>query len=452
MYKVSRLQEEYKKKLITADEAAAMVKPGDRLHFGTGCGAIVDIDKAIAKRADELKDITVISTVSIREKPFETYLATTSNDQVRFASAHFNSHDRAMSKEGRCWYIPMLFCELPFLWTNNNNELDIAMFQVAPMDEHGNFNIGPQVADIWGVIKSAKKIIVEVNENMPIAHGHQTQLNLYGVDYVVEGSNPPMDELKTKQPSKIDRYIAEYVVSQIDSHSTLQLGIGALPSCIGSMLADSDVRNINAHTEMFVDAYVDLFEAGKLTGNKPVDKGKAVYTFAGGTKRLYDFIDDNPICCSAPVDYVNNIGTISQIDNFVSVNSCIQVDLYGQVCSESAGPQQVSGTGGQLDFVLGAYASKGGKSFLCTPSTRTLKDGTKVSLIRPMLSEGSIVTTPRTATNFVVTEYGIANLKGKNTWERAELLINIAHPDFRDELVQEAEKMGIWKNTSKVTY
>ena len=450
MYKVSRLQEEYKKKLITADEAAAMVKPGDRLHFGTGCGAIVDIDKAIAKRADELKDITVISTVSIREKPFETYLATTSNDQVRFASAHFNSHDRAMSKEGRCWYIPMLFCELPFLWTNNNNELDIAMFQVAPMDEHGNFNLGPQVADMWGVIKSAKKVIVEVNENMPIAHGYQTQLNLYGIDYVVEGSNTPLAELPAKEPSEIDKKIAAHVVERIKSHSTLQLGIGSLPLCIGQMIADSDLRNINAHTEMLTDAYVDLFDAGKLTGNKPIDKGKAVYTFAGGSKRLYDFIDDNPICCSAPVDYVNLIETIAKIENFVSVNSCIQVDLYGQVCSESAGHQQISGTGGQLDFVLGAFQSTGGQSFLCTPSTRVNSKGEVESLISPGLAPGSIVTTPRMATNYIVTEYGAADLKGKTIWERAELLIGIAHPDFRDDLIKEAERMGIWKNTSKL--
>ena len=450
MYKVSRLQEEYKKKLITADEAAAMVKPGDRLHFGTGCGAIVDIDKAIAKRADELKDITVISTVSIREKPFETYLATTSNDQVRFASAHFNSHDRAMSKEGRCWYIPMLFCELPFLWTNNNNELDIAMFQVAPMDEHGNFNLGPQVADMWGVIKSAKKVIVEVNENMPIAHGYQTQLNLYGIDYVVEGSNTPLAELPAKEPSEIDKKIAAHVVERIKSHSTLQLGIGSLPLCIGQMIADSDLRNINAHTEMLTDAYVDLFDAGKLTGNKPIDKGKAVYTFAGGSKRLYDFIDDNPICCSAPVDYVNLIETIAKIENFVSVNSCIQVDLYGQVCSESAGHQQIRGTGGQLDFVLGAFQSTGGQSFLCTPSTRVNSKGEVESLISPGLAPGSIVTTPRMATNYIVTEYGAADLKGKTTWERAELLIGIAHPDFRDDLIKEAERMGIWKNTSKL--
>ncbi|MCI8609697.1 MAG: butyryl-CoA:acetate CoA-transferase [Firmicutes bacterium] len=450
MYKVSNLVEQYKKKLITADDAAAMVKDGDRLHFGLGCGSIVDIDKAIAKRAKDLKNVEVISTVTIREKPFETYLATDSNDQVRFASAHFNTFDRNMSRDGRCWYIPMMFCELPFLWVNNDCGFDIAMFQVAPMDEHGNFNLGPQVADMWGVIKSAKKVIVEVNENMPIAHGHQTQLNLYGIDYVVEGSNTPLAELKSKAPTEIDKKIASHIVPKIRSHSTLQLGIGSLPLCIGSMLAESDQRNINAHTEMFTDAYVDLFDAGKLTGNKPIDKGKAVYTFAGGTKRLYDFIDGNPICCNAPVDYVNNIATVAQIDNFVSVNSCIQVDLYGQVCSESAGHQQISGTGGQLDFVLGAYQSNGGQSFLCTPSTRKTPDGRVESLISPVLPPGAIVTTPRMATNYIVTEYGAANLKGKTTWERAELLINIAHPDFRDELIKDAERMGIWKNTSKL--
>ena len=450
MYRISELQEEYKKKLITAEQAAEMVKPGNRLHFGLGCGSIVDIDKAIARRADELRDITVISTVAIREKPFETFVATKSNDQVRFASAHFSGNDRYMSQEGRCWYIPMMFCELPFLWTNNNNDIDIAMFQVAPMDEYGNFNLGPQVADMWGVIRAAKKIIVEVNRNMPVAHGYQTQLNLCAIDYVVEGSNSPLAELPPKAPSETDRKIAAHVVEKIRSNSTLQLGIGSLPLCIGQMIADSDLNNIKAHTEMLTDAYVDLFNAGKLTGDKPIDVDKAVYTFAGGSKRLYDFIDNNPICCNAPVDYVNSIETISQIKNFVSVNSCIQVDLYGQVCSESAGYRQISGTGGQLDFVLGAFQSKGGQSFLCTPSTRVNSKGEMESLISAQLAPGAIVTTPRMATNFIVTEYGAADLKGKTTWERAELLIGIAHPDFRDELIREAEKMGIWKNSSKV--
>ena len=452
MYKVSTLAEEYKKKLITADQAAAMVENNSRIHFGLGCGCVIDIDEALARRADELKGVEIISTVAIRKEPFKVYQATSSNDQVRFASAHFSGFDRQMCKDGRCWYIPMLFNELPYYWKHNENHVDIAFFQVGPMDALGNFNLGPQVSDMWGVIKGAKKVIVEVNENMPVAHGHQTQLNLYAIDHVVEGSNTPLAELPTKPASEIDKQIAAHVVELIPSHSTLQLGIGSLPNCIGQMLADSDVRNINAHTEMFVDAYVDLYNAGKLTGEKPIDRGKALYTFAGGTKKLYDFIDNNPICSVAPVDYVNNVNVIASIERFVSVNSCIQVDLYGQVCSESAGHQQISGTGGQLDFVMGAFLSKGGKSFICTPSTRTLKDGTKESLIAPMLTPGAIVTTPRTATNYIVTEYGAANLKGKSTWQRAEKLINIAHPDFREDLIKEAEKHGIWKNTSKCTF
>ena len=450
MYKVSELQNEYKRKLITADEAASLVKSGMRVHFGLGLGAINDIDIAISKRAEELRNVDVISTVAIRETPFATYLATDSIEQVRFSSAHFNSHDRAMRKDGRCWYIPMLFSELPSYWLNNDNSIDIAYFQVAPMDSHGNFNLGPQVADMWGVIKSAKKVVVEVNENMPIAQGHQTQLNLYAIDYVVEGTNKKPHQILAKNPTEIETKIARNVVERINSHSTLQLGIGSLPNCVGTMLADSDVKNINAHTEMLVDAYVKLFDAGKLTGNKPIDKGSAVYSFAGGSQKLYDFIDDNPICCCAPVDYVNNISTISKIDNFVSINSCIQVDLYGQVCSETVGHKHVSGTGGQLDFVLGAYQSRNGQSFLCTPSTRKMANGKTESLINPMLSVGSIVTTPRMATNYIVTEYGAANLKGKSTWQRAELLINIAHPDYREELIKGAEKMGIWKNTSKI--
>lgn len=451
MYKVSTLAEEYKKKLITPDEGASMVKSNNRIHFGLGCGTVNDFDEALAKRAEELFNVEIITTVAIKDTPFKCYTETEDNTHFKFASAHFTTNDRNMCKEGRCWYIPMLFAELPYYWKNNSCGIDIAVFQVAPMDSHGNFNLGPQVADMWGVIKAAKKIIVEVNENMPIAQGHETQLNLYGIDHVIEGSNKPIAQVITKKPSEIDKRIAEHVVEKIRSHSTLQLGIGSLPSCIGTLLAESDVRNINAHTEMLVDSYVDLYDAGKLTGNKPVDRGKALYAFAGGTQRLYDFIDDNPICCNAPVNYVNNITTIAQIDNFVSVNSCIQVDLYGQVCSESAGYRQISGTGGQLDFVMGAYQSLGGQSFLCTPSTRVLHDGSLESLIAPSIRPGAIVTTPRMATNYIVTEFGAANLKGKSTWERAELLISIAHPDFREDLVKMAEKMGIWCNTSKCT-
>ncbi|MGN1144388.1 MAG: acetyl-CoA hydrolase/transferase family protein, partial [Anaerovoracaceae bacterium] len=229
---------------------------------------------------------------------------------------------------------------------------------------------------------------------------------------------------------------------------------GGLPSSIGCLLAKSDINDLNSHTEMFVDAYLDLYAAGKIVNkiNLPLNHGRAVYSFAAGSKKLYDFIDNNPTCCCAPVEWVNNCTNIAEINKFVSINSCIGVDIYGQVCAETAGYQQISGTGGQLDFVIGAYRSNGGKSFLCLPSTRVLKNGQRISLISPVLPPGSVVTTPRSCTGFIVTEYGAANLKGKSTWERAEMLINIAHPDFRDELIQEAEKMGIWKRSSKREY
>ena len=450
MYKVTQLEKEYKRKLITADQAAGYVRNGMRIHFGTGCGAVVDIDKALAKRAEELEDVTIISTAAIREEPFEVFKATNSNNQVRFASTLFSTQDRIMNEAGRCWYVPMMSSELPQLWVNNNNGVDIAYFQVAPMDKHGNFNIGPQVADMWGVLKSAKMRIVEVNENMPIAHGYQTQINLFGIDYVVEGSNTPLVEIPERPPTDIDLEIAGHVVKNIRSHCTVQLGAGGLPNNIGKMIAESDIRNVESHTEMLSDAFRHLFEEGRLTGNKPVDRGKLVYTYAGGTKKLYDFINDNPICCSAPVNYVNNFSTISRIPNFISVTRCMGVDLYGQATAESDGLQQISGTGGQLDFIMGAFASDGGHSFLCTPSTRTAEDGTVYSLITPVLKGGAIVTIPRMCTDYIVTEYGAVSMKGKSTWERAELLVSIAHPDFRDGLIKEAERMGIWKRTSKL--
>ena len=320
------------------------------------------------------------------------------------------------------------------------------------MDQYGNFNFGPQVAEYWGILKKAKVVIVEINENQPVAHGYQNTINLSQITHVVEGSNPSLPIIQPKDPSDIDKKIGNIIIEKIRSNSTLQLGVGGLPNYIGKMLAGSDIQDLSVHSEMFVDAYLKLYEEGKITGNKNLDKGKMVYTFAQGSKNLYDFIDDNPILCIAPVDYVNDVGVIASNDNVVSINSCLQVDLFGQVNSESAGLQNIGGLGGQLDFVMGAFKSKGGQSFLCTPSARVGKDGEKISLIMPTLPQGSIVSIPRSGAHYIVTEYGTVNLKGKSAWERAELLISIAHPDFREDLIREAEKMGLWKNTSKITY
>ena len=453
MYDSRKVLEEYRHKLIIPEFAANLVKSDYRLHFGIGVGCSVYMDRALGERLRNdtlLRGLAVQTEIVIRDEIFETYKAADSVDRVRFYSTHFSDHDREMRDGGKCWYVPMLFNEEPNYWEIDGNGFDICCIQVAPMDKYGNFNFGPINADLHGIIRNSKTVIVEVNENMPIALGYESHINISKVNYIIEGDNPPLTELPQKPATDEDRRISEYIVQEIGSNSTLQLGIGALPNCVGTMLAESDITDLSSHSEMFVDAYMHLYYAGKLTGKKNRDLGLAVYTFAGGTKELYDFIDDNPICCCAPVSYVNNAHTISGIDNFVSINGCIGIDLFGQVCSESVGYRHISGTGGQLDFVQGA--SKNGKSFICTHSTRTLKDGTKKSLITPILPPGSIVTTPRSATHNIVTEYGSVNLKGKSTWQRAELLISVAHPDFREELIKEAERMGIWRNTSRSEY
>ena len=459
MYKLSQIPEEYKKKLITAEQAAALVKDGDRVSYGLGCAAPYDIDIEIGKRAKELHGVEIVATTVVKDEPYAAYLNSDSNEQIRFATAHMNGFERKMSKDGRCWFIPILFNELPKYWEN----IDKLIIQVHPMDQWGNFNLGPQASDLRGLIRAAKTIILEVNQNMPKALGYETELNLCDVDYVVEGSNHPMPQIPNRAGTPVDDKIADYIIPMIEDGSTLQLGIGGIPSAvgrklaesdvnaIGSLIAQSDLKDLGVHTEMLVDSYVDLYEAGKITGNKNRDKGKIIYAFAGGTQRLYDFINDNQIVFNAPVSYVNNVGVVASIDKFISINGCIDLDLYGQVNAETAGYQQISGTGGQLDFAQGAFASNGGKSFICVHSTRKFKDGHVESLIKPTLPAGTVITTPRSAVHYIVTEYGTALLKGKSTWERAEALINIAHPDFREELIKDAEKMGIWTKTSKIS-
>lgn len=451
MYKVSELENRYREKLVTAEEAVHVVRSGDRVHYGLFGGIVRDLDQALAKRTKELTDVTVYATIWGNEYVPAILQADPKAEHFHYCNTHFSALDRKLNKEGLCWFVPVQFRENPKLFAENvDGGIDVAMFQTAPMDAYGNFNFGPQLAEYWGILKRAKTVIVEVNENMPINHGMQNVINLSQITYVVEGSSHPLNYLESKPATEVELKIAEHIVPYIKSGSTLQLGIGGIPNTIGAMLADSQIDDLSVHTEMFVEAYLKLYEAGKITGNKNRDKGKMVYTFASGSKKLFDFIDGNPITCVAPVDYVNDIGVIGSIDQMVSINSCLQVDLFGQVNSESAGWQHIGGTGGQLDYVMGAFHSNGGQSFLCTPSVRVKKDGTMESLIRPRLSEGSIVSVPRSAVHYVVTEYGAVNLKGKTTYERAELLISIAHPKFREQLAFEAGRMGLSRTSSRV--
>mgnify|MGYP001267393358 CR=1 FL=1 len=362
-------------------------------------------------------------------------------------SWHMGGIERKAIAQGFSFYSPIRYSELPRYYRESPDPLDIAVFQVTPMDEHGYFNFGPSASHLGAVCEKARKIIVEVNTNMPrCLGGMENCVHISQVTGIVEGNNPPIGQMAAAGPaSEVDLKVANLVVPQIPDGACLQLGIGGMPNTVGAMLCESDLKDLGVHTEMYVDAYVDLAMAGKVTCmKKNIDRGRQVFAFAAGTQKLYDYLDDNPACMAAPISYTNDIRTIAAIDNFVSINNAVDVDLYGQVNGETAGIKQISGAGGQQDFVLGAYLSKGGKSFICLSSTHADKDGTLHSRIRPTLQNGSVVTDTRVNTMYVVTEYGCVCLKGLTVWERAEKLISIAHPDFREELIREAEKQKIW--------
>ena len=319
------------------------------------------------------------------------------------------------------------------------------------MDKHGYFNFGVSASHMKAICDTAKILIVEVNQNMPrCLGGFGESVHITDVDMIVEGRNDPMGQMLSAPPTEIDKAVAKQVVERIPNGACLQLGIGGMPNAVGMLLCESDLKDMSVHTEMYVEAFVDLSLCGKISGaNKSIDHGRQTYSFAAGSQRVYDFLDDNRMCMAAPVSYVNDIRTIASIDNFMSINNAVDIDLYGQVSSETSGIRHISGAGGQQDFVLGAYLSNGGKSFICLSSTFKKKDGTLASRIRPTLVEGSIVTDTRVNTMYVVTEYGCVNLKGLSSWERAEALISIAHPDFREELIQAAQKQKIWYHSNK---
>ena len=367
-------------------------------------------------------------------------------------SWHCSGIDRKIIAKGMGYFSPMRYSELPRFYRDGNAKVDVAMIQVTSMDKHGNFSYALACSHLADMLDNAKTVIVEVNENLPWVYGlNGCEINIADVDMVVEGENPPVAQLGAGgAPTEVDTAVANLVVPQIPNGACLQLGIGGMPNAIGNLIAQSDLKDLGVHTEMYVDAFVDIAKAGKITGmNKSIDKGRQVYAFGAGTQKLYDYLDENPQCMSAPVNYTNDIRSISALDNFISINNAVDIDLYGQINAESAGTKQISGAGGQLDFVLGAYLSNGGKSFICMSSTFTAKDGTVNSRIRPTLANGSIVTDTRANVHYFVTEYGIVNLKGLSSWQKAEAIISVAHPDFRDQLIAEAEQMKIWKQSNK---
>lgn len=444
-------QEQYKRKLTTADEAVKVVKSGDWVDFGW-CVSTPDVlDKALAKRAGELADVNLRGGI-FTHKPVMFDLPD-AGEHFTWNSLHMGGLERKLCKEGLAFYIPIRYSELPRYYRENMIPGDVFMVQATPMDAHGWFNLGPNCSHLKAVCERAKCVILEVNTSMPYCHGgFENCIHIDDVDMIVEGDNKPMDEMGGAiQPGEADLAVARLIMEEIPNGACLQLGIGAMPGTVGKLIAESDLKDLGVHTEMYVDAFADMSRAGKITGKyKPFDKGRQTYTFAAGTRKLYDFLDNNPECMAAPVDYTNDIARVSQIPNFVSINGAVDIDLYGQVSSESSGTTHISGAGGQMDFVLGAYLSKGGKSFICCSSVvKDKKTGQLSSRIRPTLLNGSVVTATRTNLHYLVTEYGKVNVKGLATWQRAEAIINIAHPQFRDELIAEAEKMHVWRRSNK---
>ena len=439
----------YRSKLTTADEAVKVIKSGDWVDYGFCNTHPHVLDEALARRAPELEDVKVRGGIALW-KPAIFDIEEPAK-HIIYNSHHTGGFERKHIDTGACFYEPMRYSELPRYYYDHINPPDVALIQVGPMDKHGYFNFGVSASHMKAICDTAKIVIVEVNQNMPrCLGGFGESVHISDVDMIVEGRNDPMGQLLSAVPTEIDKAVAKQVVERIPNGACLQLGIGGMPNAVGMLLCESDLRDMSVHTEMYVEAFVDLSLCGKISGaNKSIDHGRQTYSFAAGSQRVYDFLDDNRMCMAAPVSYVNDIRTIAAIDNFMSINNAVDIDLYGQVSSETSGIRHISGAGGQQDFVLGAYLSNGGKSFICLSSTFKKKDGTLASRIRPTLAEGSIVTDTRVNTMYVVTEYGCVNLKGLSSWERAEALISIAHPDFRDELIQAAQKQKIWHPSNK---
>lgn len=438
---------EYNNKLRTPEEAVAVVKSGDWVDYTSSLGKPVLLDRALAKRRDELHDVKIRG--NLITGPIEVAECDESQEHFIYHSWHCSSYERKLCDRGLCYYIPMVFHNNAAYYEYFLN-VNVVMVSVSPMDKHGFFNFSVNTGVAAPITRIADIVIVEVNENMPKVHGGYDEcIHISDVDFIVEGEHEPFVDNPVTPPKETDKKIAELILPYIVDGATLQLGIGSMPNAVGEIIAKSDVKDLGMHTELCSDAYLSLYLAGKLTNKrKTINRGKGVFGCAIGSNALYEWLDDNHGVAAFPLEYVNSPGIIAQIDNMVSINSCVAVDLYGQVAAESSGSRQISGTGGQLDFLTGASASSGGKAFICMSSVHIDRYGNPHSRIKPQFN-GDIITSPRSQVYFLATEYGVINLEGRSTWERAELIISIAHPDFRDELIKEAEERKIWRRSNK---
>ena len=433
---MNKFQEMYQAKRKSPEEVAMYVKSGDVCACPTGLEEPTAICEAVAARAmrGELTGVVHHATLSVKGGPF---MKPELKGKYDYVSWFTGGPGRKGIQEGIHTYIPNNYSTIPGLWRDVQPRLDVFYAEVSPMDKHGYFSCPMAGAEVVAMREKASIILLDVNDQMPRVMG-DCLIHISQVTALCESSRPLL-VLNNPPLSDDDKKIGQMIADEVCDGATLQLGIGGIPNAVGVLLKDK--KDLGLHTEMFTDSMVDLLECGAVTNmKKPIHVGKTVATLAWGSKKMYDFMDDNPAFEMYPVSYINNPAVIAQHDNFVSVNSCVEVDLFGQICSESIGTKHYSGSGGQLDFVRGANMSKGGKGFIAMLSTT--KGGT-ISKIKPILTPGSIVTTPRNEVDFLVTENGIVRLKGQTASQRAKMIISLAAPQFREDLEYEAKKLNL---------
>ncbi len=422
----------YKSKLTTAEEAVKHIMSGDRIVAGHACGSPDILLKAMVANKRAYKDVEIVHMLDMG---FSEYCLLENDKHFIHNSFFAGPASRAMINDGRGKFTPCHFSRIPQLFKENILPVDVTLCMLSTPDEHGYCSFGVSVDYTKPAAESSNLIIAEVTPHMPRTLG-DSFIHVSEIDHIVECDSRPIN-MPPANISSVDEAIGKNCAGLIKDGDCLQLGIGAVPNSILSFLKDK--KDLGIHTEMFSDGVVDLVELGVITcKEKNYHPGKMVATFFMGTDKVYNFVHNNPIVEMYSVDYTNNPFIIAQNDNFVSVNSAIQVDFVGQVVSDSIGFKQYSGTGGQVDFVRGAALSKGGRAILAFHSTAAQG---KVSRIVPYINEGSSVTTSRTDVHYIVTEYGVADLRGKSVAERAKALVTIAHPDFRDELHREFERI-----------
>ncbi|MEE8357408.1 MAG: acetyl-CoA hydrolase/transferase C-terminal domain-containing protein [Anaerolineales bacterium] len=423
---------QYKQKVVTAAEAVKAVKSGDRIFLTGNCSVPKKILSALVDRASELKDVEINQALTIGSAD---YVSPEMEGHIRVNTMFISHNTRQAVQEGRADFTPVLLSEFPLLFKDKVLPVNVAFVHLSPPDPHGYCSFGIEVGLSKSPAESAEIIIAEVNEQMPRTLG-DTFIHVNAIDYIVPVDYElPELAMGGDNPSDTVKNIAGYIAELIPDEATMQMGIGAIPDAVLKHLFDK--KDLGIHTELFSDGVIELVEAGVITNaKKTLHPGKIIAGFILGTKRLYDWVHNNPLIEFLRTEYVNDPFVVSQNNRMVAVNSAIEIDLTGQICADSIGTKLYSGVGGQLDFVYGASRSKGGVPIIALPSTA--KD---FSRIVTTLKQGAGVVTTRNHVHYVVTEYGVAALYGKTIRERAQALINVSHPQFRDELTREASEL-----------